>query len=162
MSLESLRDLWREYYSELSWQGSLWPRTNLSHHFNLLYYSQVLHRHVWSRCHTLCTWLQMSRSNACVHRLDSWGVWSLFCRTVMLQSAVRTPANKPWERSLLSWKRVRGMQREVEGGETDLANLLKGSYFHGDLVWQSITWRPRPLILLRPLTLNLISTDPYR
>lgn len=33
-------------------------------------------------------------------------------------------------------KRVREMQREVEGGgrEQDSANLLKGSYFHGDLV----------------------------
>lgn len=39
-------------------------------------------------------------------------------------------------------KRVReGMRREEEGGrrEQDSANLLKGSYFHGGLVQQSIT-----------------------
>lgn len=134
-----------------------------SHHFNVLYDSQVLHGHVQFRCHTFYTWYKWAIQ-----------IFVFICLTAAAFEVISLQESDVtrWGLHLVSKQTLgkklifmKESERRAMGGgvrEQDSANLLKGSYFHGGLVWPSITWRPRPLILLRPLTLNLISTEPYR
>lgn len=91
-------------------------------------------------------------------------IWQLCClksflckASVMSQGEV---AKQSWRKkpTFKKERRVRWVWGWVEGrwrGQHS-ANILKGSYFHGSLIRSSITRCPRPLILLRPLTPNLI------
>lgn len=143
-------------------QGLQRLRTGLSHHFNVPCDSQVLHRHARPCKHTLYAWYKWANQVFVFLHLTFTVVWSHFSRRAGLHFVTKQTLRR--KLTLMKKKTARGMQREEQGRrrEQDRANLLKGSYFHSSLVQPSITWHPRPLILLRPLTLNLISTEPYR
>lgn len=144
------------------WQGLQRLRTGLSHHFNVPCDSQVLHRHARPCKHALCAWYKWANQVFVFLHLTFTVVWSHFSRRCTLCHQTNLEKEAYFDEKKKN--PARGMQREEQGRwrEQDCANLLKGSYFHSSLVQPSITWHPRPHILLRPLTLNLISTEPYR
>lgn len=91
-------------------------------------------------------------------------IWQLSClksrlckASVMSQGEVAKQSfrKKPTRKKERRARWVRGEVEERWRGQHS-ANVLKGSYFHSSLIQSSITRCPRTLILLRPLTPNLI------
>lgn len=91
---------------------------------------------------------QTSGSNICNNPPASYRDWSFcfvetWCHKLTFALTQQTNLGKE---AHFYEKRLGGMQREVEGRgkEKDIANLLKGSYFHESLVWPFITRCPYP------------------
>lgn len=135
-----------------------WLQTRLSHHSRVLSDSQVFA----STCGAFCV----------AHYTKANG-WSICVHTVHLTVAVFEVTSLQgisdvWRRGRQTNKRSSLARKKGERDECEArwslgrwrgqhsANVLKGSYFHGNRMQSSITWCPRTLILLRLLTPNLI------